>query len=287
MQVTRLFRHRSIAKRANQVWIFQNRNAAAFPRAAEVHQAAAARAAGLMLTCSTAGPVLLWFNDQLRSNRGVSERQAVIMARTSIVKRIDIQPVRRVAMPCLNCVNTNNASWIETVGPLAWISPCQNRRLITIIVGAMMSLMGVLTLSAYGNDATNVGAKQSPERAWVEEADRLVQLAGTSNADAAQYKRDVLASRKQLRALMPPGPNFYSGENRLPSPRQQLLSRMIVLDALLKSAAACQTVGRIVCPATLMSQLHTTLASVRSDLDAYEATLTTTSSGKSTHDRNP
>lgn len=115
----------------------------------------------------------------------------------------------------------------------------------------------------------------------------MVQLAGTSNADAAQFQRDVLASRKQLRTLMPPGPIFFSGGNKPPSPRQQLLSSMVVLDALLKSAAACQTVGKIVCPATLMSQLHTTLASVRRNLGAYEATLATSSSGTGSHDRNP
>jgi ABC-type molybdate transport system permease subunit len=62
---------------------------------------------------------------------------------------------------------------------------------------------------------------------------------------------------------------------------------MVVLDALLKSAAACQTVGKIVCPATLMSQLHTTLASVHRNLGTFEATLATSSSGTGSHDRNP
>lgn len=158
---------------------------------------------------------------------------------------------------------------------------------MTVMACAVISIFGTLTLSAYGN-ATNAGTKQCPERAWVEEASRLVQLAGTSKADAAQYQRDVLASRRQLRALMPPGPVYFSdGSKKSPSPRQQLLSSMVVLDALLKSAAACQTVGRVVCPATLMSQLHATLASVRSNLDAYEATLATTSSGTRSHDRNP
>ena len=167
-------------------------------------------------------------------------------------------------------------------------STSRKPRLVTALVGVAMSIVGTLMPSAYGNDATNVGAKLTPERAWVEEASRLVQLAGTSNADAAQYQRDVLASRRQLRALMPPGPIFFSGgSNKSPSPRQQLLSSMVVLDALLKSAAACQTVGRIVCPATLMSQLHTTLASVRSNLGVYETTLTTTSPGTRSHDRNP
>ena len=150
-----------------------------------------------------------------------------------------------------------------------------------------MSIVGTLMPLAYGNDANVVGAKKGPERAWVEEASRLVQLAGTSNADAAQYKRDVSANRRQLRALMPPGPKYFSDGNKSHSSRQQLLSSMIVLDALLKSAASCQTAGRIVCPATLMSQLHSTLASVRSNLDAYEATLATTSSGARSHDRNP
>jgi hypothetical protein len=184
-------------------------------------------------------------------------------------------------------VNTNEANWIDTAGLPARQSAGRKRRLVTAIVGAVMSIAGALMSSAYGNDATNAGTKQSPERGWVEEAGRLVQLAGTSNADAAQFQHDVLASRKQLRTLMPPGPIFFSGGNRTPSPRQQLLSSMVVLDALLKSAAACQTVGRIVCPATLMSQLHTTLASVRSNLGAYEATLATSSSGTRSHDRNP
>ena len=156
------------------------------------------------------------------------------------------------------------------------------------IVGAVMSIVGTLMPSAYGNDATVAVTKKGPERAWVEEAGRLVQLAGTSNADAAQYRRDVSASRKQLRALMPPGANYFSnGSNKSLSSRQQLLSSMIVLDALLKSAAACQTAGRIVCPATLMSQLHSTLASVRSNLGAYEATLAETSSGTRSHGPNP
>jgi hypothetical protein len=237
-----------------------------------------------MLTCSTAGPVLLWFNDQLRSIRGVCERRALVKARTCIVKRIHIQPERHIAMPHLKCVNINIASWIEAVGRQAQISACRNRRLMAVMICALISVFGVLTLSAYGNNATNARAKQGPERAWVEEADRLVQLAGTSNADAAQYKRDVLASHKQLRALMPPGPVFFSGGNSAPSPRQQLLSKMVLLDALLKSAAACQTAGRIVCPATLMSQLHTTLTNVRSDLGAYETTPPTNSSGARSHD---
>ncbi|MDH3310357.1 MAG: hypothetical protein OEM95_06710 [Gammaproteobacteria bacterium] len=159
------------------------------------------------------------------------------------------------------------------------------------IVGAVMSVVGALTSLAYGNDATNVGIKQGPERTWVEESSRLVQLAGSSKADATQFQRDVLANRKQLRTLMPPGPIYFSGgSNKSPSSRQQLLSSMVVLDALLKSAAACQTAGKIVCPATLMSQLHTTLASVRSNLNAYEATLTTNatnSSGTRSHGRNP
>ncbi len=142
--------------------------------------------------------------------------------------------------------------------------------------------------STYGNDAIAVETKQGPERAWVEEASRLVQLAETSDADAAQYQRDVLASRRKLRALMPPGPTYYSeGGNKSLSSRQQLLSSMVVLDALLKSAAACQKVGRIVCPASLISQLRKTLVSVRSNLGAYEATLATTSSGTPSHDRNP
>lgn len=212
----------------------------------------------------------------------------MVKARTRIVKQMDIQPEMHIAMPRLKCVNINNASLIETAGRQARKSAYRNRRFITVMVCAVMSIFGTLALPAYGNNATKVGNKQGPERAWVEEASRLVQLAGTSNADAVQYKRDVLASRKHLRALMPPGPNYYSGgSNNPPSPRQQLLSSMVVLDALLKSASACQTVGRIVCPASLMSQLHATLASVRSNLDAYEATLATTSSGTRSHDRNP
>jgi hypothetical protein len=155
------------------------------------------------------------------------------------------------------------------------------------MAGAVMMIVGASMSSAYGNDDTNVKTKQGLERAWVEEAGRLVQLAGTSNADATLFQREVLASRRQLRKLMPPGPIFFSGGNRPPSPRQQLLSSMVVLDALLKSAAACQTVGKIVCPATLMSQLNTTLANVRSNLGAYEATFATSSSGTRSHDRNP
>ena len=159
---------------------------------------------------------------------------------------------------------------------------------MTVTVASVMSIAGALVSSAHGNDATAVKTKMVPERAWVEEASRLVDLAGTSSADANQYRRDVEKSRRELRALMPPGPNYYSsGTDKSLSSRQQLLSSMVVLDALLKSAAACQTAGRIVCPASLMSQLHGTLASVRSNLGAYEATLAATSSGTPSHDRNP
>jgi len=185
-------------------------------------------------------------------------------------------------------MHINEESGIDTLVRPARQSARRNRWLVTAIVASVMSISGALTSSAYGNDATAVKTKMSPERAWVEEAGRLVDLAGTSSADAARYRRDVLASRGKLRALMPPGPNYFSsGTNTSLSSRQQLLSSMVVLDALLKSAAACQTAGRIVCPASLMSQLHATLASVRSNLGAYEATLAATSSGTPSHDRNP
>jgi hypothetical protein len=185
-------------------------------------------------------------------------------------------------------MHINEESGIETLVRPAWQSARRNRWLVTAIVVSVMSISGALTSTAYGDDATAIKTKMSPERAWVDEAGRLVDLAGTSSADATRYRRDVQASRGKLRALMPPGPNYYSsGANKSQSSRQRLLSSMVVLDALLKSAAACQTAGRIVCPASLMSQLHATLASVRSNLDAYEATLSATSSGTPSHDRNP
>jgi hypothetical protein len=43
---------------------------------------------------------------------------------------------------------------------------------------------------------------------------------------------------------------------------------MVLLDVLLKSAAACQTAGHIVCPPLLMSQLQTVMNNAKTNLES-------------------
>ena len=81
-------------------------------------------------------------------------------------------------------------------------------------------------------------------------------------ADAIQFNKDVRESRARLRK------HIQQARNADLSPEhQQLHSQMLVVDVLLKSAAACQTAGHIVCPPMLMSQLRTVLKNAYSKLD--------------------
>lgn len=145
---------------------------------------------------------------------------------------------------------------------------------VAYLAAALGTAVFVLWTGAVGGGAPGESVSdRSPERAWVEEAERLVEAAATGRADAAVFQQRVQANRTKLRRMMPSGGAFHSEASNIMPEKRQLLSSMVVLDALLKSAAACQTRGRIVCPATLMMQLRTSLKNTYANLEAYEARL--------------
>ena len=92
------------------------------------------------------------------------------------------------------------------------------------------------------------------ERDWLEQAAQLVLAAQGAHADATLFNKDVRESRASLREIMQQARNI-----ELSIQHRQLHSTMLVMDVLLKSAAACQTGGHIVCPPMLMTQLKTVL----------------------------
>ena len=103
------------------------------------------------------------------------------------------------------------------------------------------------------------------ERDWLDQAARLVDIAQSGQAEAIQYNKDVRESRAQLRLHIQKTNNVD-----LPPAHRQLHSTLLVMDVLLKSAAACQTAGHIVCPPLLMRQLKTVLKNAFSKLDEIE-----------------
>lgn len=102
---------------------------------------------------------------------------------------------------------------------------------------------------------------------WLDQAAQLVRAAQGGRTDAVQFNKDVRESRARLRKLIQQSRNA-----ELPSAHRQLHSSMLVVDVLLKSAAACQTAGRIVCPPLLMSQLRTVLKNTYSKLGEIKQT---------------
>lgn len=91
------------------------------------------------------------------------------------------------------------------------------------------------------------------ERAWIEEAGRLVEAAASGRAEAPVFRREVKQSRELLREMV---------RNTDPDERQRYQD-MILMVALLDAAAACHQGGHIVCPPDLMQQLRVQLARLR------------------------
>lgn len=105
------------------------------------------------------------------------------------------------------------------------------------------------------------------ESSWLNQATRLVLEAQSARADAAQFNKDVRESRARLRNIMQQSRNIKPA-----SKHRELHSIMLVMDVLLKSAAACQTGGHIVCPPMLMSQLKTVLKNAYTKFDEVKQT---------------
>lgn len=111
--------------------------------------------------------------------------------------------------------------------------------------------------SVWSDDAT------ATERDWIQRAEALV-TAARSHADAARFQGDVQAHRERLRDIV-----RRAGPTPAPE-RRQLHGSMILLNALLKSAADCHRAGRIVCPADLMRQLDVQVRTAWTQLKALE-----------------
>jgi hypothetical protein len=102
------------------------------------------------------------------------------------------------------------------------------------------------------------------ERAWIDRATALVDIAATGQADGKTYTQDVRAHRADLRALM------QGTGTDAPEARRQLHMSMVLMGVLLKTAAGCQSGGHVVCPASLMFQLRTVLKNTYIKLEASE-----------------
>lgn len=131
-------------------------------------------------------------------------------------------------------------------------------RFAEILVGALLWVATGWVNAAIHSPATSLDEESN----WLEQAARLVAEAQSARADAVQFNKDVRNSRTQLRKIIQQGRN-----EELPQAHRELHSIMLVMDVLLKSAAACQTAGHIVCPALLMSQLKTVLKNSYTKLD--------------------
>jgi hypothetical protein len=107
------------------------------------------------------------------------------------------------------------------------------------------------------------GGGVAAERAWIERAETLV-AAAKGHAVAAEFQRDVEAQRARLREIV-------RQEGPQPTPElRQLHVSMILLNALLKSAADCHQGGRVVCPAQLLRQLDAQLNVVHGQLKGLQ-----------------
>lgn len=134
--------------------------------------------------------------------------------------------------------------------------------LTTRYAGILFGVLFWLTTSSANAAISPAATPLEEERDWLDQATQLVNAAQSSQADAIQFNKDVRESRARLRK------HIQQARNAELSPEhQQLHSSMLVVDVLLKSAAACQTAGHIVCPPMLMSQLRTVLKNAYSKLD--------------------
>jgi len=129
---------------------------------------------------------------------------------------------------------------------------------------------------SWTNTAHPAVASAHKEESWLKQASILVLAAQGTHADATQFNKDVRESRAQLRGYMQ-----QARKTRLSKEHRQLHSTMVLLDVLLKSAAACQTAGYIVCPPLLMIQLKTVLKNAYANLENFKQTLNKTNTGTS------
>ncbi|MEJ2644066.1 MAG: hypothetical protein P8180_03890 [Gammaproteobacteria bacterium] len=87
------------------------------------------------------------------------------------------------------------------------------------------------------------------DSAWVAHAVRLVHAAVTGTAPIADFRRQVVDSRKRLRRI------FLANMGKGSGTRRALHMQMLVLNSLLQAAASCHQGGTVSCPPTLISQL--------------------------------
>lgn len=133
-----------------------------------------------------------------------------------------------------------------------------------------------LTLAWATNALSSTTTSLKIENNWLDQASLLVLAAQQSDTDAQQFNKEVRTSRAQLRQLMQ-----QARQKKLSSELRQLHSSMLLLDVLLKSAAACQTAGYIACPPLLISQLKTVLKNAYANRDRVEQALNQSKAGQS------
>jgi hypothetical protein len=150
------------------------------------------------------------------------------------------------------------------------MDPVLTKRYARILSGVFLWTLTVLANAASSSGTTLL----EDEREWLVQAAHLVQLAQSGKAEAVQYNKDVRESRAQLRQHIQ-----HNNKQELSQQHRQLHSMFLILDILLKSAAACQTAGHIVCPPLLMSQLNTVLKNAYAKLDEIKASPNTSGSG--------
>lgn len=126
----------------------------------------------------------------------------------------------------------------------------------------LLSALAWLTI-VYANTPQPSGViAMHDEHDWLNFATRLVNQAQGAQTDAVLFNKDVKKSRARLREIVQIRRNTKQATKH-----RELHSIMLIMDVLLKSAAACQTGGHIVCPPMLMSQLKTVLKNAHTKLD--------------------
>ena len=137
------------------------------------------------------------------------------------------------------------------------------KRYVRILFGVFLWIVTAWVNAAVFPTATLL----EDERGWWDQAAELVLIAESGRAEAVPFNKDVRELRAQLRKHIQQARN-----TDISSEHQQLHSTMLVMDVLLKSAAACQAAGKIACPILLMKQLKTVLKNGYSKLDGIAET---------------
>ena len=114
------------------------------------------------------------------------------------------------------------------------------------------------------------------EENWLDQASSLILAAQSAKTDARQFNKDVRESRVRIRKIMQ-----QARKVKLSAEHNALHSTMVLLDVLLKSAAACQTAGYIVCPPMLMTQLKIVQKNCYANLEKVKQALNISSAGPS------